>query len=303
MYNFQGKWGLVLSGGGAKGAFQIGVFKALEELVPQLEFAGVAGTSVGALNLALYVQKDVKLCEEIWGNISPSAFMDVDLKLFDMKEGLCAREGLVKLMDDYVNLELVSNCNVPLYCTTSQIDAGNSMHAVYHLVNRMTREEIKNVLLASSALPVVYEPVKIGNHYHKDGGLCDNRPIWPLYELGIRQFIVISMDTDSQVNYRLFPGSRILHIKPGRSIGGLSDGTLDFNSDNAKVRIKQGYYDAVNALKQYNGQEFWEDDITVSDAEKLSYTQMEFDIKSEWLSDKVNRNFNKIEELMKKYDI
>ncbi len=47
-------YGLVLEGGGAKGSYQIGAYKALKEL--GIEIGGVAGTSVGAINSALIIQ-------------------------------------------------------------------------------------------------------------------------------------------------------------------------------------------------------------------------------------------------------
>lgn len=58
------KYSLVLGGGGAKGSYEIGVFKALEEI--GIEIDSVYGTSIGALNGAMVVQGDVKKAEEIW---------------------------------------------------------------------------------------------------------------------------------------------------------------------------------------------------------------------------------------------
>ena len=60
------KRALVLSGGGGRGAYQIGVWKDLSELN---DFDIVAGTSVGSLNGALIVQDSYKLAESLWQNI------------------------------------------------------------------------------------------------------------------------------------------------------------------------------------------------------------------------------------------
>ena len=56
--------GLVLEGGGTKGAYQIGAYKALRDL--GIEFQGVAGTSIGALNGAYIIQNDIEIMEDIW---------------------------------------------------------------------------------------------------------------------------------------------------------------------------------------------------------------------------------------------
>ena len=64
------KIGLVLAGGGAKGAYQIGAFKALKELKIDKYISVLAGTSIGALNAMLLMQDDLELSENIWGTIT-----------------------------------------------------------------------------------------------------------------------------------------------------------------------------------------------------------------------------------------
>ena len=70
------EYGLVLEGGGAKGAYQIGVWKALLE--HQIKIKAVAGASVGALNGALICMQDVHKAISLWKNISYSKVMDID---------------------------------------------------------------------------------------------------------------------------------------------------------------------------------------------------------------------------------
>lgn len=73
--------GLVLEGGGTKGAYQIGAFKALREL--GIEFKGVAGTSIGALNGAYIVQGNIDVLEEIWTNYDYTHFMNIDEETYN----------------------------------------------------------------------------------------------------------------------------------------------------------------------------------------------------------------------------
>ena len=68
--------GLVLEGGGAKGAFHAGAVKALIER--GYVFDGVAGASIGALNGAMIAQGDFDKCYKLWENILPSTFLDVE---------------------------------------------------------------------------------------------------------------------------------------------------------------------------------------------------------------------------------
>lgn len=60
-------YGLALEGGGAKGAYQIGAWKALREA--GIHFSAVSGTSVGALNGAMIVMDDLEKAENVWNNI------------------------------------------------------------------------------------------------------------------------------------------------------------------------------------------------------------------------------------------
>ena len=62
--------GLVFSGGGGKGAYQIGVWRALRELGLEGQVVAVSGTSVGALNAALYLKGDLEFAEQLWNSIS-----------------------------------------------------------------------------------------------------------------------------------------------------------------------------------------------------------------------------------------
>ena len=82
------EYGLVLEGGGAKGAYQIGAWKALKEAGVKIK--GVAGTSVGALNGALICMGDLEQAEKLWKTIAYSKVMDVDdqlmARLFDKEK-------------------------------------------------------------------------------------------------------------------------------------------------------------------------------------------------------------------------
>ena len=70
------EYSLVLDGGGARGAYQIGAWKALVEAGVKIN--AVAGTSVGALNGALICMGDLQRAEQIWNDMTFSRVMDVD---------------------------------------------------------------------------------------------------------------------------------------------------------------------------------------------------------------------------------
>ena len=73
--------GVILEGGGVKGAYHVGALKAFEEA--GFEFSGYAGTSIGALNAAQLCQTDLKTLTEIWENVVTTTIYDVDQELID----------------------------------------------------------------------------------------------------------------------------------------------------------------------------------------------------------------------------
>ena len=133
------EYGLVLEGGGAKGAYQIGAWKAMREAGVKIK--GIAGTSVGALNGALICMDDLTNAEKVWENISYSSIMsvedekmellfhqkklDVDMlkEVFDfMKEGGIDVTPLKELIAECIDEEKIIHSPVNLYILTFNVD-------------------------------------------------------------------------------------------------------------------------------------------------------------------------------------
>ena len=74
--------GLALEGGGTRGAYQFGAWKAFRKL--GVEFDGIVGTSIGALNGALMIQNDFERAHEIWSEIAPEKVMRIDPEVYEL---------------------------------------------------------------------------------------------------------------------------------------------------------------------------------------------------------------------------
>ena len=93
------EYGIVLEGGGARGSYQIGAWKALREA--GIKIRGIAGASVGALNGALICMDDLEKAEEIWENIRYSQVIDVDDDVIETVKKLDLKSlDLVKVAED-----------------------------------------------------------------------------------------------------------------------------------------------------------------------------------------------------------
>ena len=262
------KIGLVLPGGGGKGAYQIGVIKALEELGIKEHIKYVAGTSIGALNALLFVQGDTKIAEEIWENITIEKILPIDN--FDlMKKGLIfsfgsknlnfikkymprtlqqgniSRDGLLELVDKYLNIEIINNSEIVSYATCTDIE---SLNAKYFKYNEYNEEFVRKIILATSALPSIYEPEEIEGKFYVDGGVVDNVPIQPLYGEGCDLIIIAHLSRENIINKDDYPNTKIIEIFPSYMEEGMIKGVLNFSQETVKNRIRRGYEDVMNTL-------------------------------------------------------
>ena len=103
------KIGLVLGGGGAKGAFQVGVWKALCEYKLNKKITCISGNSIGSLNSVLFSQKTVEECVDIWSSLDMSiALSSRSIKDIITKRGIFSRDGLKKLINEHLDLSNMS---------------------------------------------------------------------------------------------------------------------------------------------------------------------------------------------------
>ncbi len=312
-------YGLVLCGGGGKGSYQIGVFKALHQLGMDQWIVSLSGSSAGALNTILFLNGNYETAEDVWTNIRPIQFLDIE------PEGYCSRDGLLKLMDTKLDMRKISESTIPTYISatyaaptqTSDPSRFNSALASlnqnredregeYLLINGRPTEEIKKILLASTAIPIVYDPVEVDGHLFRDGGLFDNVPIRPLLETGVKDLIIVRCSGSQKCDpYLLSQADSVLEIEPSVNIGSLLTGTLDFDGRNAMFRLQVGYYDTLRAVEYYDRRMLG---FPPSDAEKKQRIEQDYEraLSASRMSshvEDINRNKSKIDSIMKKYGL
>lgn len=122
----------------------------------------------------------------------------------------------------------------------------------YLPLNYKSKDNIYKTLLASSALPLIYEPIEINKRYYVDGGLIDNIPVKPMYDYGYKDIIIISCENDTSLSkLKLkFPNSNLYLIKPNADLGNLINGTLNFNRNKISQSINLGYKDGMSFMKK-----------------------------------------------------
>ena len=291
------EYGIVLEGGGARGAYQIGVWKALREA--GMKIKGVAGTSVGALNGALICMDDLGKAEEIWGNMTYSTVFNVDdsmigkLKKFgvrSMKVTDAAAEfrrlfsdrgldiaPLKKLLEETVDEERIRRS--PRDFCAASFSVTDRKEEDFD-VKAAPPGTIKDIMMASAYFPG-FKQEKLGGKTYLDGGSVNNVPVDLLTGRGYKDIIVIRL-YGIGVDRRRFmdiPEDVTVHeIAPRRNLGGI----LEFDSARTRKNMKLGYFDGLRFLYGFCGRKYYLD-MPYSEAYYFGRIMSELDMFKEWL--------------------
>ncbi len=174
--------GLALGGGAARGFAHIGVIQVLEEagIKPDL----VVGTSAGSLVAALYAsgqngQQLVSLAQSLdEGSISDWSFPS---------RGLIRGDALARYVRDQVRGKTIEQMSLPLGIVATDLDSGAGV--------LFQRGDTGLAVRASSAVPAVFQPVRIGTREYVDGGLVSPVPVRYARQMGAE--LVIAVDITS----------------------------------------------------------------------------------------------------------
>ena len=274
------KTGLVLQGGGARGAYQVGVLKAVGEILNTTAnpFSIISGTSVGAINAASLASsaddflESTNRLERLWRSLRENSIFDSRARslfatgwriirtfVFGGKTnqyGLLDNNPLRELLDrefkrDKVE-EAFSEGHLEGFCiTTSCYECGKAITHFETNQNvqpwmrsrrdgRMDTIRVDH-LMASSALPFIFQAVRIDGTYQGDGAMRLTTPLSPVIRMGADKVVVIGVrdaiiDSPSDDGMALYP-----------SIGEMSGHALDilFN-DNLDSDIER--VNRINSL-------------------------------------------------------
>ena len=265
------KIGLTFSGGGGKGGYEIGVWKALKEFGIIKNITAVSGTSVGALNGALFLGGDYEKGENVWKTISTDSILKIEpdkiasglaslslpggplikklLKGY-AATGVFSQSGLKNIIEKNINSDLIINSNIPFHVCAYNY---RNLTTEYIKLNGESHENIVQYLLASAAMPIIWDPVVVKGTSYYDGGLGDNIPVTPVVNEGCDTIITVILDQAGEFGKQQlkYNNTHFWKIVPKENLGGLLTGTLDFDPHKAKIRIDQGYNDTKQLLQNY----------------------------------------------------
>ncbi len=266
-------YAIALEGGGAKGAYQVGAWRALEDA--GIRYNAVSGTSVGALNGAMMAMRDLAGAEKLWKDIRFSQVMNVDDETMDrimkmdfdnfdqvknalrtirdiVKAGGVDVEPLRNLLSEWVDEEKIRRSGVEFFLPTYSLTDREALEVV---ASELPEGELAGMLLASAYFPA-FKQEQIGGKNYADGGFVDSVPITSLVKRGYKDLIVIRLNSLGLERWVKIPeDTTVTTISPNRDLGNM----MNFSSEQSAVNMALGYYDAQKVLYGLRGEHYYID--------------------------------------------
>ncbi|EJM20957.1 putative esterase of the alpha-beta hydrolase superfamily [Pseudomonas sp. GM21] len=184
------KTAIVFAGGGSLGAVQVGMLRALVEA--NVRFDVVVGASVGAINGAYFAARPdlegVEALASFWcglrkTDIFPLSWLDTCRGLIKGRGFLLQPAALNRLLGQALPIHRIEDATLPLHIVTTDLLSGAKTVP--------SSGELRQALLASAAIPLVFPCVKIADQFLIDGSVASNTPISTAVALGATNVVVV----------------------------------------------------------------------------------------------------------------
>lgn len=277
-------YAIALEGGGAKGAYEVGVWQALEEA--GIKYNAVSGTSVGALNGAMMVMRDLEGAIRAWKDIRLSDVIDLEgdqeenlhkilngeVDLRDIQELIPQALDIIRnrgldvaplraWVHEVVDEKKIKESDVEFFVSTVSLTDKKGLEVK---VNDLPEDEICDMLLASAYHPS-FRLEKLGGKYYADGGFVDTLPLHVLVENGYKDIIAVRIPGHGiERRFRIPEDVNITLISTNSDLGGV----LNFDAEQSRRDMLIGYLDAKRVLYGLYGEKYYIE-RTMSDREAL----------------------------------
>ncbi|MBR6748578.1 MAG: patatin-like phospholipase family protein [Clostridia bacterium] len=269
------KTALVLGGGGARGAYEVGVWKALRELGESFDI--ITGTSVGALNGAMAAQGDYDTAEALWSIITTEMVLGIEAGDGDdetlqreresyeslsvteklARLGLFAREIVVnrgadttplrRLLEAHVDERQVRESGVELGLVTVRLEDGKPS-TLY--LDEIPEGMLIDYLMASSTVFPAMKKQTIGDKSYIDGGFYDSLPVELALARGAERIIAVDLATIGLYRRPVLPENVCVeYIGTAWNLGPI----LMFEPETSRRNMQLGYLDLYKSRGRFEG--------------------------------------------------
>jgi NTE family protein len=176
--------GVFLSGGGARGAYEVGVLKALVQDGPPIQILG--GASVGAINAVLAGTGQMDELVDVWHHISTLAIYRPRLDVWNLFRwrSLTDTRPLSERLKKHVHWAKLARSTIQVFIGATNIT--QRTHEVFSNAD-ITHQHV----MASAAIPILFPPVRIGRDWYIDGAFSLLRPLKPLLKAGASRIFTV----------------------------------------------------------------------------------------------------------------
>lgn len=263
--------GIALEGGSSKGAYHLGVLKALFER--GYKFNGVVGTSIGAFNAAMIAQGDFDICYDMWKNMQPETLFNVDNQFMENlidknidksmleyasseAKKVIANKGidttkLRKILDTYIDEDRIRKSDIDFGLVTVEFD-GLKPVPVEIFKEDIPKGKIKDYIMASANLPV-FKSEDIDGKFFIDGGFYDNCPLRLLESKGYDDLIAVRVSPNRKLREPVKESTKFIEIKPAEPLGR----GLIFSNYTIKRNMLRGYFDRIKKIEGLKGDKYY----------------------------------------------
>ena len=250
---------IVLSGGGSKGSYQIGVWRALRKL--HIRYDIVTGTSVGALNGALMVQNKFHKAIKLWSKINMELLFGDEAtnstKIKDVlnmyrinffKNGGMDVKILEDVIDKYIDKDTFYNSKIDFGLVAVNL---SGKKAVQMEKKDIPKDKLTDYLMASASCYPAFQKKDIDGNKFIDGGIFDNMPINLAIDLGADSIIAVDLCAPG-IKARPKKHVDTITIKPNNKLTNF----LNFYEEGSIRNIKFGYNDTMKVFGKYKGYKY-----------------------------------------------
>ncbi len=262
------KTALILGGGGSRGSYQVGVWKALRELGIEIDL--VAGTSIGAINGISVAMNNFEQAEELWRNTRVAEVFDIEKgkkpdQLSEIEEawglakemllhGGAESTGLMGLLNNFVEEDSFRKSSIEYGLVATEIP---SFKGHYLFKDTIPKGKLIDFVVASaSCFPAAHFHVIDGVKFI-DGAYTDNLPVKMALDKKATRIIVVDLQGLGIVRKPTLrraeeQAKEFVYIKSKWDLGNL----LIFESPKMERNMRLGYLDAMKAFNQLEGIRF-----------------------------------------------
>ena len=272
------KRALVLSGGGSRGAYEIGVWQAMRETGMDIDI--VTGTSVGAINASMVVTDSFEVVRDLWKDVETNMVFDLDNESryneakteivkntrgfmgmpvaealsyakYTLKQGGAGSDGLLGILEKYLDVDAFYASPIEYGLVTAELPR---FRGHYLFKEDIPRDKIHRYILASASCFPAAQYMTIDGMRLVDGGYADNVPVDMAMEKGATDIVAVNMEAIGIVKEESLERARntldsFTYITCPWDLGNF----LCFDPETNRRNITLGYYDALKAFGRLDG--------------------------------------------------